>query len=328
MLLGSAHLEPSVTSDPERPLPLGIVADLLEKAARQSGCDHFGLLMAESRSLASIGPVSLLLRHEPQAGDVIDALVRYQNLFGGAIRVEPDLFDEALIVRFELEGARQPRQATELVVACFCRIVAAAIGGPWRPESVHFTHKPPRDLRSHQRLFSCPIDFGAGFNGIVCTHEDLEQRNPAGDPGLVAHAERLLELLMPAAAHLTGAEQVRRSLRLLLPEQRGTIEQVARNMCMTPRSLQRLLDREGCTFGGLLNEVRRELAQTYLADQHQIGMVANMTGYRRPSSFSRWFFAEFGMSPAEWRRSAGQKSPSRSPRKSGARQLELGLPGG
>jgi len=29
--------------------------------------------------------------------------------------------------------------------------------------------------------------------------------------------------------------------------------------------------------------------------------ISQMTGYANPSSFTRWFTAEFGMSPAAWR---------------------------
>ena len=89
---------------------------------------------------------------------------------------------------------------------------------------------------------------------------------------------------------------------LLLPAGRATLEQVGANLGQHPRALQRQLEREGRSFAMLLNEVRRELALRYLASPAQsVGAVARMTGYATPSSFSRWFAAEFGMSPAQWR---------------------------
>ena len=80
-----------------------------------------------------------------------------------------------------------------------------------------------------------------------------------------------------------------------------------------PDTLQRLLEREGCTFGEILNDIRRELAQRYLAEpSHPIATVAELVGYRTPSSFTRWFTAEFGQSPTTWRAHAqgrGEASP-------------------
>jgi AraC-like DNA-binding protein len=48
--------------------------------------------------------------------------------------------------------------------------------------------------------------------------------------------------------------------------------------------------------------VRRELALRYLSSStHSVTAIARMTGYASLSSFTRWFCAEFGMSPAAWR---------------------------
>jgi AraC-like DNA-binding protein len=100
---------------------------------------------------------------------------------------------------------------------------------------------------------------------------------------------------------------------LLLPAGRATLEQVGENLGLHPRALQRLLEREGRTFATLLNEVRRELALRYLSSStHQVTAIAQMTGYAAPSSFTRWFCAEFGVAPALWRaeeRQAQAESP-------------------
>ncbi len=63
-----------------------------------------------------------------------------------------------------------------------------------------------------------------------------------------------------------------------------------------------MLEREGKSFATLLAEARRELALRYLANPaYSIAEVGRMTGYANPSSFTRWFAAEFGMAPAQWR---------------------------
>ena len=303
-LLHDAGLDSRDLSDPDRQLPVDSVAGLLEEAARLSGCEHFGLLMAESRSLASIGPVSLLLRHQPRVGDVVESIVRYQRLYGNALHLELGRIDDATVLRVEVSGSAPTFQAVQLLLGYFCRCVAAVIERPWHPESVHFTHPAPADTRAYRRIFACPVDFGAAFNGFVCANEALVEPNPASDEEMVGHAERLMRLLAPAPGERTTSERVRQSLRLLLPDQHGTIDRVAGHLALTPRSLQRLLDREGTSFGALLNEVRRELAQRLLSTRHEIASVASMSGFERPSSFTRWFSGEFGMAPSAWRREA------------------------
>lgn len=300
-LLRSAGLDAALLTDPERMLPLATVAQVLEQAALRSECQHFSLLMAESRSLGSMGPISLLLVHEPRVGDVIEALVRHQRLFGDALQIKAAITGDALCVRIDPSASTATRQGAELAIALFCRCIGVILNRRWMPESVHFTHAAPADLRAHRRIFSCPVDFENGFNGFVCARDSLQERNPAGDEELAAHAERLLALIMPHAEMHSASDRVRRSLRLLLPEQRGTIEQVARDMRVSPRSLQRRLQREGHSFGAVLDEVRRGMARHYLSASHPVAQVAHMTGYHSASSFTRWFNAQFGMSPVEWR---------------------------
>jgi AraC-like DNA-binding protein len=300
-LLRAAGLDESPLENPERMLPFPAVAHMLEEAARLSGGGQFGLLMAEGRTLGSIGPVSLLLKHEARLGDVIEAMVRHQHLAGDALHVEAANIGDTVIVRIAVSGSQPAVQLTELTLALFCRCIAAILDRRWSPESISFIHSAPADLRIHRRIFSCPIDFDGDFSGFVCTRDALQEQNPAADEELAAHAERLLALIMPPPEMRSAKQRVMRSLRLLLPEGRGTLDHAARSIGVTPRSLQRLLRLEGATFGSVLNEVRRDLAQNHLSALRHVTMVAHMTGYQNAGSFTRWFTAQFGMSPIEWR---------------------------
>jgi AraC-like DNA-binding protein len=68
------------------------------------------------------------------------------------------------------------------------------------------------------------------------------------------------------------------------------------------RTLQRSLDAEGLSFTALLDQVRRDLAQRYLANPHYgMGQIAAMLGYSSHSAFTRWFGAQFGCTPQEMR---------------------------
>jgi AraC-like DNA-binding protein len=308
-LLRSAGLDAAILEDPERMVPTSAVTKVLEEAARQSDCEQFGLLMAGSRSLGSLGPISLALTHEPRVGDVIAAMVRHQRLFGDAFQIESTVIEDATFLRIDPLGANLCRQGSELALALFCRCIAIILNRPWSPERIHFVHSAPADLRIHRRAFSCPIAFDSDYNAIVFSCAALAEPNPSGNAELAGHAERLLALIMPPAAIQSAGDRVRRLLRLLLPENRGALEDVAREACVTPRTLQRRLRREGHNFNELLDEVRRELAQQYLSASNSVIEVGLMVGYQNPASFARWFKAQFGTSPVDWRHRAGVGRP-------------------
>lgn len=306
-LLRRFGINPATLADPDALLPSTAVGELLEQSAAESGCQSFGLLMAESRTLASLGPISLLLAHQGTARDVLKALVDYQGVLNEVITLDIEEEevadrDRLTIIRTGYADGYDGRQAIELLMAIVCRTVSEVVSGRWHPDLAYFRHGAPDDLGHHMRIFQCPLVFDADFNGLVCSEASLDASNPAAESVMARHAKRYLDMLMPAPADGSVSERARRSLYLLLPAGRATLEQVAANLGLAPRSLQRQLEREGRSFAIMLNEVRRELALRYLASPaHSVGSVARMTGYATPSSFSRWFVTEFGMSPAQWR---------------------------
>lgn len=301
-MLQRARINPTSLADPEHLLPARPVGQLLEDSARESDCISFGLLMAESRSVASVGAVGLLLKHQRTARDVIEAVVRYQGLMAEVIAIAIEDVGETTIIHTDFVAGLGERQGVELLMAMLCRTISEGAGGRWHPESAHFVHDGPEDLSLHRRIFQCPLAFQSGFNGFACSAASLDAPNPAADSIMARHAQRYLDMLTPEPADGSVRERARRSLYLLLPAGRGTLGQVGDNLGVHPRRLQRLLEKEGRTFATLLNEVRRELALRHLSSStHQMAAIAQMTGYATASSFTRWFVAEFGMAPAAWR---------------------------
>lgn len=301
-MLRQAGIPRTALADPENLLDAATVATLLEASARESRCASFGLLMAESRSIASVGAVGLLLKHQANARGVLNTVVQYQGLMAEALAIAVEEYGGTTVIRTELAIAAGGWQGIELVMGMVCRTISEVAGGRWHPESAHFAHDAPADLGVHRRIFQCPLVFGSEFNGFVCPTASLDAPNPEADSIMAGHARRYLDMLVPEPADGSLSQRARRSIYLLAPAGRATLQQVGENLGLHPRALQRGLGKEGRTFATLLNEVRRELALRYLSSStHGIGAIAHMAGYAAPSAFTRWFASEFGMSPAAWR---------------------------
>lgn len=296
----------AMLADPDAPIEGIPIAVLLEDSARESGCMSFGLLMAEARPLSALGAVSLLVRNQRTLRDAIQVLVRYQQALGETLLIDLDESAGSAVIRADIIS-QQPmtRQPVELTVGELCLLLTGISDGGWHPESVHFIHGAPDDLRVHQRIFACPLQFESDFNGLTCSRASLDTPIAGAEPALARYALSGVEALMPATDEGTAA-RVRRALYFALPAGRTSIEQVGADLGLHPRALQRLLAREGTRFGTVLGEVRRELALRHLASPtHSIEAVAVLVGYSTLSSFSRWFGAEFGVPAGAWR--AGER---------------------
>jgi AraC-like DNA-binding protein len=307
-MLRRAGINPAILTDPDDPVAANVIGKLLEASAREAGCSAFGLLMAESRSVASVGAVGLLLKYQGTARDVVEAIIRYQALMGDALLLAMDEEDGTTTIRLDIETEIGGHQGIDMLMGIACRTISEVVSGRWHPETTHFVHAAPDDLGVYRRVFQSALVFESAYNGFVCPTAWLDAPNPDAESTMARHARRYLDALVPAPAGGSVAARTRRSLYLLLPAGRATIAQVAENLGLHPRALQRLLGKEGKSFAAVLGEVRRELALRYLAGSaHNMTAIAEMTGYATASSFTRWFAAEFGTSPAAWRNEARQK---------------------
>jgi AraC-like DNA-binding protein len=302
-MLRRARLDPAVLKNPDLRIPVVVVAALLEDSAAQSGCASFGLRMAETRQLSDLGAISLLLKHQGTLREIFAMMARYRHWLNEALAMHIEDFKDLVVIREELvsEGEPLARQSNELAVGTILRMFRALLGDRWQPDSVHFIHSAPPDLSVHRRLFGPNLHFDGDFNGIVCLAADLDRPNPAADPVMAAYAQQFLETL-PKSEPGTTTLDTRKAIYLLLPSGKASIEQVARNLGLHLRTLQRQLDAENVSFSDLLNDVRRDLAIRYLPNrQYSLLQVAEILGYSQLSSFTRWFSLEFGISPSRWR---------------------------
>ena len=302
-LLAQVGLSPSMLSDPDQRIPVVAAVNLLEESARVSGCESFGLRMAELRQLSDFGEVSLLLSHQRTLRDALQVIVQYRHLLNDSLAIHIEEAGKTVIIREEVitDEPTRSRQASELAVAVMHRFCAALLGAHWHPISVNFTHEAPADLTVHRRIFGCKLEFGSEFNGIVCAAADLDAANPLANEAMARHARRYLDSLQTEGEHSLVFD-VRKTIYLLLPMGRATIEQISQTQGMNVRTLQRRLEEGGATFSDLINGVRRDLVIRYLENPgYSLGRIADMLGYSMPSSFTRWFIAQFGMPPAAWR---------------------------
>jgi AraC-like DNA-binding protein len=156
------------------------------------------------------------------------------------------------------------------------------------------TNDPPLDTSAHARLHGRAVHFGAEFNGIVCARRDLAVANPNADPTLARYAMQLLDHCRPADRDRFGS-RVRQLIVLQLSTGQCTVERIAQMLRVDRRTIHRRLLNEGETFSGIVDAVRRELADRDLADgQRSLARISSLLGFSAPSGFSRWYRRQFG----------------------------------
>jgi len=308
-MLLRAGLSPKLSDDPDLRIPARPVVKLFANSAELSGFAGFGLLMAECRTLSTLGPASLLLRHQPTVGAMMKTAIRAQRHFSDVVHLALEDDGETAILRWDFLPEFAEPQWVEYSVAIAMHSFSEATRGRWHPENVHFTHLQPHDVTWHKRVFQCELEFDADCIGLSFPTAMLDVPNVLANPPLAVHAERLLGMVPTGRPVGSVTERARHAIFLLVHSGGATVEKVGETLGLHPRALQRLLGREGWTFAQLLNETRRELAQRYLIGaHHSLATISHLAGYSSQSAFTRWFVGEFGQSPMAWREQAGRRA--------------------
>ncbi len=108
--------------------------------------------------------------------------------------------------------------------------------------------------------------------------------------------------MLAATREARISDRVRAELIELLPSGRSSVDDVCGRLNMGRRNLQRLLKQENASFRGILDEVRRDLALTYLRrDDMRVEEISYLLAFADPNSFYRAFRDWTGMTPVEAR---------------------------
>ncbi|GAA4827508.1 AraC family transcriptional regulator [Saccharopolyspora rosea] len=302
-LLRGAGLDPAGIALQDRWVPAAAVARLLERSAAESGRQDFGLLLAERRRFANLGPLSLVIREEPDVRSALSILIRHESMYNEALRMRLVVLHGLATVRvgFELGEQVEARQATELALGAVHRLLLGFLGPLWKPLTVCFTHHAPASASTHRRVFGSAVEFEQDFNGISFYAHELDAPNKMSDPLMRTYAYQILDSLEPPK-ETTTLDRVRELIELLLPTGRCSVNQVARSLGVDRRTIHRHLAEVGETFSSVLNATRTELAANLVGNQrYTLTEIAELLSFSSPGNFSRWFRGEFGCSPSQWR---------------------------
>lgn len=301
-MLQTVDLPLQVLVDPDTLISMDSVAALLEESARQSSQEPFGLLLAETQRLSNLGVLAAVLREEPTLRAALQTLGRYMCLHNAGLHLTLDHLGEFTMVFLELQLGRTDcaRQAVEMAAANMLRTLRALAHDGFNPVSICFRHGPPHGLEIHRRVLGPAIDFSHPFNAIVCRSRELDMQVASADPDLGAALKRRLESQLTVSRD-EPLERVRHAVRMLLPDGDCSVDRVAEQLGTHRRTLNRQLAATGDSVSMVIDDVRAEMAETYLAGGvRTLYQVGHRLGFTSGADFSRWFRGRYGMTASQW----------------------------
>ncbi len=170
------------------------------------------------------------------------------------------------------------------------------------PLEMRFDHEVKKSAEKFQKLAGFPVVFGAESLEIILPLATLDLPIPTYDlrlrEYLTEYGERLLEKRGEGKQSLRSRTEG--LLTKALPARILAADEVAASLGMSPRTFARRLKEERLTFRTIVDELRFDLAKTFIKDDMALSEIAFALGYADQAAFSTAFKRWSGLAPRDY----------------------------
>lgn len=301
-LLERAGIAAQTLNQPEATLSMVDTVALLEMAASTLATPDFGRLLAQRQDFSVLGPIALIARRAATLEDALVALSRNlpYHVARTSLQLQAGPTDEQVWLRYELppEVGRRQQQAVEMCCLFTIQALRMLSGDPGSDWQVLFAHKLLGEPAEYHDYFACTVTGLQVGNGVIFPKALLARPIDGSNPQICGAAERFVAHLIRRNP-LDLACQIEELIARQLASGGCSLVDIARQLMMHERTLQRRLDAQQIRFADLLDRVRQQQAREFLRQPAlPLAEVANLLGYSEQRSLSRACRRWFGTTPA------------------------------
>ena len=278
---------------------------LLDELAVVSGDPTVGLRVGRYAQAQDVGVPGYLAASCETLGQALQRLQRFQVLlhdlsFSWMRQQGHDLY-------FGWAGERGPSTAASndvLVSALLTVLNSLTAPQRVRPSLIEFPDSQPADAKRHEELLGCTVHFDCEALAMKLPISLLKLPINSRDAHLCEILDRKADAMVRSlSASDEFLNTFQRAMMTGLEEGELSMAWLAKKLNMPLRSLYRSLHQRDQTYKGLLDKLRQELANQYLADPAlSLSEISLMLGYSEQSAFSRAFRNWTGKTPLQVRK--------------------------
>jgi AraC-like DNA-binding protein len=311
-LFEQCGLDPAVLDDADERIGYLDFLRLCEQASRHLDDPCLGLHLGQQMQPGYLGAYGFTLMSSRTAREILPQVTRYSRLAVGAGHNVIDTRDDELIRYWRLDFDDAPatrRHLDELVMAsglAMMRRIAGDLADQIIPRWASF-RSSPADPAPYETYFRCPLRFGSdedamGFD-IAYLDVPLQQGNAEVRQSLNLLCEQQLARLDTSTAP-AWLRDLQKLISGSLADGAVELGEAAGKLGMAPATLRARLTARGLTYRGLVDELRHDLALSYLNDPRlSLVDIAYLLGYSEQSAFQRAFKRRTGQTPGRYRKS-------------------------
>lgn len=304
VLLEGSGIDAAALRAPTSRVPATSFSAVASRAITLTGEPGLGVYFGMQTRITWHGFLGFAVMASETLDDAIELVIRYSPTRASQVAWRRGTEDEISFLELvEVEPLGELREFVVSWLLVSAALVAAQLVD--RPVAGHaevsFDERPHHETLL--RHLPGPVQFGRPRDRLVFATNLLSLPVTSADRG--AHHQALAQCERELVAH-GNAGQLAARVIALLPRAGGgfrSLEQLASDLTVSPRTLRRQLESAGTSYGAVLDRLRRSRALELIDDPvRSIESIAVELGYSDAANFTRAFRRWTGASPTEHRR--------------------------
>jgi AraC-like DNA-binding protein len=297
-------LDPALIHESRSRYPFRRLCNVFVETAAITRHENIGLEIARFYNPLDLNALGVTFLSSATLTEALRRLLRYESAVNSNLKFA--MTESEGCVHLASEVPESPSDAAHILEAVrtsvLVDLIRLGLDSASDPAAVAFTYPEPESTGDYFGIFRCPVTFSQPLSRISFDVADARRPFTAANRELAVSGDQILESMISDLNSADIITQVKSAIIASLPSGTPGEEDIAKQMLVSRRTLQRKLADEQTNFRTLLLAVRRELAEKYIADKSMpLAEISYMLGFADTSSFSRAFKQWTGRPPVAFR---------------------------
>ena len=300
-----AQLNPALLGDAQARYNETKMRELWDIAIQLSDDQDFGVAVGQKWCPTTFNALGFAWLASSSLREALQRAHRYARIVNNAVEVQ--LRVKGAHYCFEWLNSVNNQQlhpaAMDAAVAAVMTMCRAILGPQFTPIAVGLNrvYRPPGKLEA---MVGANVGYGHDKTHIIFDARSLDQKLPTGNTLLAQVNETAIVEYLLWLDRTDVVSAVQATLMQLMPSGPVSEEDVAKQLNLGVRTLQRKLKEKGHNFKDLLNCTRQEVTLNHIKNTRlSLTEIAYLVGFTDQANFTRAFKRWTGVSPSVYRKS-------------------------
>ncbi|WP_286263752.1 AraC family transcriptional regulator [Thalassotalea atypica] len=309
-VIEQCDLKPEEFKDPESRLAAEKMSQVIEYCDKVKGRKDFAIAVAEQFHPGMFHALGYAMMSSDTLKDAYIRIARYKRVVSNTCTLSVDTRGNHVHFIMDIayyEDSQRP-VLTQGCILCFLatmlQFTRETLKSDYSPLEIHLNWpEPSYDINALKEFFNCEFVFDCDEISLVFDDESLSKQLPGGNPLIMQTHEKILNDYLSRIDKNDVEQLVKNRIYEMLPLGTPSQTEIASQLAMSLRNLQRKLNEKNTSFRDILENTRKSLALEYIQQHHlTFSEIGYLVGFSNIGNFNRAFKRWTGCTPGAYRK--------------------------